>query len=249
MFILFIPAIMSIPSTWNDKAANFEKLDVNFSFQLKEPFYLLNDPKIKIDNNGTNLSDESLLITQDGVFYKRFLFFGSKVGIPLSKNVDISQSSNFDSTLNILLWFLIPSLFVWSIIFFVVYYAIIIIITSVLALIISWAFRLAISWFNLLKVSVYACTIMILIQLVFMPFYTLFLIPLLAYWLLVVIIMFLVKDELMPHGGSSVKLSNFKKDIFSSRKNDSDDVDEDIVRPKKRKRSYEEENDGYIELK
>jgi len=252
MFILFIPTIVNIPSLWNEKAANFEKLDVNFSFQLKEPFYLLKDPSIKIDNHGNNLSDEKVLITQDGIFYRSFFFFGSKKGIPLNKDVDISQSSNVTTFLNLALWFLIPSLFVWSIILFSVYFALIIFITSLLAMLLAWAFRIGLSWFKLLKVSVYACTIMILIQLILMPFYRLFIIPLVAYWVLVFIVIFLIKDELMPHGTSSVRVSDSRKNIFAvKRKSDSEDinVDEEAITPKKRKKSYEEENDGYVELK
>lgn len=246
MFILFIPKIINIPAAWDEKASNFENLGVNFSFQLKEPFYLIKEPAVKIDNYGNNISGEQVLITRDGIFYKSFIFFGGKKGIPLDKDVDISKSKNIDTFINIVLWFLIPSLFFWSIVLFSVYFALIILVTFIIASMISWAFKLKISMAKVLKITIYACTIMILLRLLLMPFYSVFFIALIAYWLLVIIVVFLVKDELLPHGSSAFRQSS-KKNIFYNK--DDKDSEEYLHKTKNKKRSYDEENEGYIELK
>ena len=257
MFILFIPIFFSFPAFFDQKTANFEKLDLNLSFALKEPINLLSDPLIRVGNPDDNITDARLLITEDSIYYKSFFLFGKTKSIPLETNINIKSSETIKSGLMNLLLFLLPSFIFWSIIFFCIYFFVVILFTFLLALLIVWAFRMSISALSLFKTSIYASTIMIALQLIIMPFYRIIFIPVFAYWILMLIIILLLKDEKRSSGKSNVfaeeSYGSKHKDVFSKHsKEDSVNSDEHgnmQSSVKKHKKSFEEENDGYVMMK
>ena len=256
MFILFIPSIANFKNFITQKESNIQNFDVNVSVQFKNSFNLINDPFIQVANSDdTNISfhNQRALITEEGIYYRQFFFFGSVEKMTFEKNSNLADSEKFSASFEKTLIFLLPSLLFWGFLFFVVYFAIIILVTFVLGLIFGSLFRVMIEPLRMFKTSIYSATILIALQLILMPFYRLIWLPLIAYWLLFIIIIFLLKDETVPHGKSRVftdSKADSKRNIFSNSKNDSD-YDSDDERPalKKKKKSYEEENDGYVEMK
>jgi len=231
---------------------NFDQMDINFSFSLKQPFNLVDTPLIRVEKDN-NLTNEKVLITEQGIYYRSLFFFGSTQFIPIEKGMDARSSDNFKNALTTLFWFMLPSLFFWSIILFAIYFIIVIFVTFILALVFSWIFQISLGWSRILKSAIFASTILIVLQLVLMPFYRSILLPLIAYWVLLLIVILLLKDELQPHGKSNIFVdhsSGKHKDGFSkSPRQDSFDVDEHgNVKGNRKKRSADEENEGYVEL-
>lgn len=244
MFVLLIPALYSLPGYWNDKINNFETLDVNFSFQLKQPFYLLEDPAVKVEQSGSNLTDARILLTEDGIFYKSMIFFGNKKVIPLNEAYDLAEKR---PDMSRLMLFLLPSLVFWSMVFFAIYFVIIIMVSILLSGLIAWSLGSRVHPSKIVKIGIYASTILVLVQLLLMPFFRTLFIPIIAYWILLLIILFLFKDGSHNQGSYGVSRGSSKKDIFSKRESHDDD-DSPVVR-KKKKVDFEKENEGYEEWK
>lgn len=243
MFVLLIPAFYSFPGYWNDKVANFEELDINFSFQLKQPFYLLDDPTIRVEQSGSNLTDARVLLTEDGIFYKSMIFFGNKKVIPLHETYSLADEQPNVSRLT---FFILPSLVFWSMVFFTIYFIVIIIISILLSGVIAWLLGSRIHPSKVVRIGLYASTILVLLQLLLIPFLRTMFIPIIVYWLLLLIILFLFKDEHQSHG-SYVTSGNSKKDIFSKKKIYEDDDSSPAI--KKKKVDFEKENEGFVEWK
>jgi hypothetical protein len=246
MFFLLIPAFYSFPGYWNDKISNFDELNVNFSFQLKQPFYLLDDPAIKVEQSGSNLTDARMLITEDGIFYKSLIFFGNKKVIPLSDTYNLAGER---PNVSRLIFFMLPSLLFWSMVFFTIYFIAIIIISILLSGIISRALGSRVHPSKVVKIGLYASTILVLLQLLLIPFLRTLFIPIIAYWILLLIIMFLFKDEHQPRGPYAPSKGNSKKDIFSKKEVYSGEDSQDSLPRKKKKVDFEKENEGYVEWK
>ena len=252
----------------SQSTAHFNSFNVSSSFQLKDSFNVLSDPVIRFEGAEKNVTNELVLITPAGVFYKKYLVFGSQKEIPLS-SVNVVDSAKAKILLGLGIFFILPSLFFWSIIFSIVYFSVIILITYILLLLITGLFRMGIGLGKLLKTSIYASTIFIMIQLLLMPFFRMFLLPLLVYWILLIIILFLWHDQ---HKGEhsndnsrddAERHSSKSKDIFGTKSGssnsssnkiearDSYDVDEhgNMKGSSKKHKHSSDEDDGYVELK
>jgi hypothetical protein len=214
------------------------------------------------------VTNELVLITPDSISYKRYFIFGSQREIPLGKGVNVAGSSKAKMLISLGIFFILPSLFFWSIIFSIFYFSTIILITYILVLLITGLFRFSCGRFKLFKSCIFASTIFILLQLVLMPFFRLFLIPLVAYWLLVIIVLFVWRDQHVEHGHeySEVVSGSKSKDIFGSKGGDKSsfgkssskieardeyDVDErgNLKGSSGSKKHHSDDNDGYVELK
>ncbi len=248
--ILFIPTIIQTDDFVKEQSTHFDNATISFVFTLKEPFTLLDDPVIGVDKDYHNLTNERVLITENNIYYKQFFFFGRTRSIPVEKEINISQSELFQKRISSFMIFLIPSIIVWGIIAGMLYALSIIILTIILGLIIRTALRLSIGYMSIIKIAIYSSTIAILLQWILLPFYRVIFLPIIAYWILFLIILLLMRDS---QGGVAPKTSSFKPpakktSIFD--KQDSVDVDErgNIKSGFKKKKSFSEENDGYVEL-
>jgi hypothetical protein len=267
MSILFIPFLFYTGDYVSKNVEHFENLTVKSEFALKDSFNLLSDPVIRFEPAEKNMTNELVLITPQAVSYKRYFVFGSQRNVPL-QGADIANSARAKMLISLGFFFLLPSLFFWAIIFSIVYFTAILLITYILVLIFAGLFRINIEILRLFKMCMYALTIFILLQLLLMPFFRIFILPLAAYWILIIIILFLWRDhqksEHHPQGdeenfkGSKSreifgggKESAFKQKHNKSALSDSYDVDEHgniKGSSKKHKSMDEDDNDGYVEL-
>ena len=268
MFLIFIPYLFYANMYISNSVSHFEELNISSEFSLKDSFNILSNPVIRLDSENKNITNELVLITPQAVSYKRFLFFGSLREIPLQRGVDIVNSARVRTLISLGLIFIFPALFFWSILFSLIYFSIIILITYLFALIITGLFRMNLGLFKLFKSCIYASTIFIMLQLILMPFFRLFLIPLAAYWILLLIILFLWRDERKnahgseQYGKSGSKFGSKSKDIFGERSGSSSgksskmdvkdeyDVDENgnMKGSSKKHRNESSDDDGYVEL-
>jgi len=269
MFILFLPSLYYTGDYISRGVKHFDNLTVNSDFKLKDSFNILSDPVIRFDNTDKNMTDEMVLITPDAVTYKHYFIFGQQREISLTHGVDVATSARVRNLISLGVFFMLPALFFWAIIFSLIYFGIIILITLLLVLIFAGLFHVEATILKFLKLCIYASTIFILLQLILMPFFRMFLIPLAAYWILVLIILFLWHDHPPSSGrhnedGSENVFTHGSKtkDIFGAKENsgfksknkieakDEYDVDENgnIKGASKKHKNVDEENDGYVEL-
>lgn len=267
MFLLLVPYFYYTGNHISDGAAHFDNLTIKSDFQLKESFNILSDPVIRFDSLNTNLTDEFVLITPDMVSYRHYLIFGDTRQIPLSSGVDVASSERARTLISLGILFLLPALFFWAVVFSLVYFTVIIFLTYVLILILAGIFNIDSTLLKLLKLCVFASTPFIFLQLILMPFFRIFLLPLAAYWILVFIVVFLWHDtqsKNVSHGGDTGAYGHSgKKNIFGGNDDsgyksktkigsrDEYDVDSNgnLKSSAKRHKSVDEENDGYVELK
>jgi len=217
------------------------------------------------------MTNELVLITPELVSYKHYLIFGAQRDIPLIHSVDIVNSVRAKTLISLGILFLLPSLFFWALILSIVYFSIIILVTYLLVIIFTGLLRINLGILRLLKLCIYSATIFILLQLLLMPFFRIFWLPLIAYWILVMIILFLWRDELQrenrdgEHSGAFSHHGSKTKEIFSSKSEsefksghkievrDEYDVDENgnlkgSFGSSKKHKTHNEEDDDYVEL-
>jgi hypothetical protein len=264
MFLLLVPYFYYTGTHISEGVAHFDNFTVSSDFKLKESFNLLSDPVIRFDPENSNMTNELVLITPDTISYKRYLVFGAIREIPLTGGVDVASSERARTLISLGILFILPALFFWAVIFSIVYFGVIILITYILILIMAGLFRIESTLLKLIKLCIFASTPFILLQLVLMPFFRIFVLPLAAYWILVFIVIFLWHDDKVKgRGGGYVTFGHSeKKDIFgggdsgsrSKRKvdvKDKYDVDEDgnLKSSSRRHKSVDEDNEDYVELK
>jgi ABC-type multidrug transport system fused ATPase/permease subunit len=266
MFLLLVPYFYYTGVHISESVAHFDNFTVNSNFQLKESFNLLSDPVIRFDSENVNMTNELVLITPDMISYKRYLIFGELREIPLSGEIDVLGSERVRSLISLGILFILPALFFWAVVFSLVYFGIMILLTYILILIMAGLFRIGSTLLKLLKLCIFASTPFILLQLILMPFFRVFILPLAAYWVLVLIVIFVWHDDTLKdkrHGEGYVFGRNEKKEIFGSHEGsdsasrhktdvkDQYDVDEkgNIKSSARRHKSVDEENEEYIELK
>jgi hypothetical protein len=264
MFLIFIPYLFYVGTFVTNSVSHFDELNLTSEFSLKDSFNILSNPVIRLESDNKNMTNEMVLITPQAISYKHYLLFGPVREIPLQKGIDLATSTRARTLIGLGLIFIFPSLFFWSIWLSLVYFSVIILITYIFVLIITGLLRINLSLFRLFKSCIYASTIFIMLQLILMPFFRMFFLPLAVYWLLMLIILFLWRDhgksERDPeHSGKS----GSKKNIFGERSGnsfnkssskadirDEYEVDENgNAKGSSRKHaSRSDEDDGYVEL-
>jgi hypothetical protein len=242
MTLLFIPAISRFNSVVDKRFSGIDG-NINISYNIHEPFVFIQSPLVRFDNSA-NFTDERFLVTDDSIIYKRFILFGSPKIQDITTDYEIKSLASTK-----LLIILLPSIILWSFIILLAYFSIIILFTFILGMIIAAVFRLPLTWMTILKSAIYASTILILLQNILMPLYALFLIPLIAYWIMFMLVLLLLREETLPHGSEKIvfKDHSSSKNIFKSRNENYTDNDDAPIR--KKKRSFDDENEGYIMLK
>jgi len=270
MSLMFIPFLYYTGSYVAASVSHFNNLTIKSDFALKDSFNIMSDPVIRLEADNKNMTNEFVLITPDHLSYKRYLIFGAEQDIPLMRGVDVANSTRAQTLISLGVFFLLPSLFFWVLVLSIVYFTIIILITFLFVLIVTGLFRMSFSISKLFKLCFYSATIFILLQLLLMPFIRIFWLPLTAYWLLVLIILFLWRDESLRadrdegHSGSSYGHHGSKtRDIFGDKSEsgfraehkvqvqDEYDVDEKgnlKGSSGSKKHKHSDDDDGYVEL-
>jgi hypothetical protein len=281
LFIISIPKIYSISEYISGNARNFDTLSVSSSLQVSQSFNLLSHPLIIVEsNNNKTLDDELFIINSDELLYKKYFLFGKSKSVPLDRSVDFVNSASAQRLLVVGMIFLLPSILFWSVVFWTGYFIVILFFTYLLVMMASGSLRIDASAVHLFKMSIYATTVLVLSQIVMLPFYSSIITPIALYWLFITCIIFLWYDNPPGRGGSVVRnrsdddsssdssYGSKSRDIFgssksssgsksggifgskSSSKQDSYDVDEhgNLKSSSKRKKSFDNDNDGYVEL-
>lgn len=172
MCLLFLPALLKLPGFLSNEFSKFDEFSINGTVSLREPIVIVEKrPFVEIKEQG-NESDlrGKMLITKTDLYFKPF--FKTK-HVNLKEYQDLTSKTPEIASLMIFLAVLaLPAVLVISYFLFVVKYLIIILIGAVLAFMIARIARHYIKFIDVLKVAMYGSTLMIILDMLRIPFWT-----------------------------------------------------------------------------
>ncbi len=178
MCILALPSVVSMPQYIESELSKFSKLNISIDTEMDSPVMIPEkDPQIVVDTTNTakEMGNEKILITEDYAYYRPY---GRTMRYNLSEFKDITahkkETSKFLTFLAILL---IPTVLITSYVIFLVKYILMIIVVALILFLAAKIARKNLSIFRSLNTALYASTPMILIEVIFIPFNSKYLIP------------------------------------------------------------------------
>jgi len=179
MSVISLPNIINLPGYIDNELSKFSKLNISIDAEMDSPVKLTkDDPQIIIDTTGTNteLGEEKLLITEDNIYYRPYAFAKT---YNLSEFKDLTQKKDeISNLLTVAALLLIPTILLTSYVMFFIKYAITILVASLLIFLTARIIKKDISIKRSLNTALYAATPIILIEVIFIPFNSKYLIPL-----------------------------------------------------------------------
>ncbi|MEM4260427.1 MAG: DUF1189 family protein, partial [Candidatus Woesearchaeota archaeon] len=188
------------------KLETIEKFTISINITQNEPTIIIKKPLITLDLNKNNKTTETVLINKDKIIYNKYLLFGVKeINLNYYSNF-IENKSNIKKLLLTIFIFLIPSITFYLFIYFATKYTIIIIVSSILAWIITRFTKQEIKFKNIIKTAIYSTTIMIIFDIIFLPLYFFFILPIIIYLIFFIMGIWFVseKDFKMKHKESKI---------------------------------------------
>lgn len=206
MMLIMIPTGISHIKNLDKKFETLETLTFSANVTQKEPTIITKKPLIVFDLTKENKTTETILINRDKIFYNNYLLFGSKEINFDSYSDVIENKQNIKNLLLTIFILLLPSIIFYLFLYFLIKYVIIIIISSLLAWIITRFTKQEIKIKNIIKTAIYSTTIMIILDIIFLPLYFFFLLPIIVYLIFFIIGIWIVseKDFKMKHKESRI---------------------------------------------
>jgi len=171
MSIAAIPLLAALPSNLGKEFDKFDRFNIKLNISMKEPVVLVpTHPFITIDttNTTTELQQGTFLITKDYIYSKGL--FGRINQQNISDYKDITDNKEQVNTLLFILTIIaIPSLLICIYALFMIKYMVIIILMWLIALVTTRIAKYDIKLGDLFNVVVHAATVMILLELIFLP--------------------------------------------------------------------------------
>ncbi|MFH1401203.1 MAG: DUF1189 family protein [Nanoarchaeota archaeon] len=187
MLVVAVPVIFLSGATLQSHLASFDEFSVDANVSASRPIVLLDHPSIVIALD-KNMSDERVLINKEGIFYKKFGFFGvDAFRFDTLKDVPAS-ASDLSRVLVALAFLLLPSLVVFVFSWFTVKYVATVVVLALLAWVLVRLFKYRLPLVSLLKVGLYATTFVILLEVAIFPLWRLSWWPILVYVLFFVLV-------------------------------------------------------------
>ncbi len=178
MCIISLPNIINLPGYIEMELSRFDKLNITIDAEMNSPVKLTQeDPQIIIDTTGktTELGDEKLLITEDYVYYRPYAMTRT---YNLSEFKEITtKKEEISKALTFLAILLIPTILITSYIMFLIKYIITIVAAALLLFIIARIVKKDIGLKRSVNTAIYAATPIVLIEVIFIPFNSRYLIP------------------------------------------------------------------------
>jgi hypothetical protein len=167
-FVLLLPQIADLSNNLGSKLDHFETFSVKVDTELKEPFYLMKSPKVLVDFNKTNLTNEQMLINDNEIIYKKYFFFGERrIGIHNFENV-LENKEAMQNLLPLLFVLILPSILAWIFIFFAIKYFLLILVAAFIAFI---AAKERINFSRFVKIGFYAATLSLILEVALLPLF------------------------------------------------------------------------------
>lgn len=214
MLLLFIPAVIIGAPKLQEAVSEFDTFVLDGNFSAPRPIQLFETPRVAVDlSENATMDREQLLITKEGLVWKRWYLFGETV----KSWSEIQDGKNVAEGFYLfVLVFLLPAFAFWVGVFLLGKYLLIAFFFSLLAFFIPRLFRFFISFSDALKVSLFAATLMATVEMLLFPFYRMFWLPFCLYLLLLSIGVALVADRHLD--GAPRKTKPRHHDLWKERK-------------------------------
>ena len=185
-----------IPTYLQEEFLKLDSASINYELDMSDPIIITEDnPKIIIDSTGqtTNITDEVLLITNKGLFYN---FNGPNI-IKKEELADLSGSSdNIGKLATVMVLLILPSILVISYFVYLLKYLFLILMFSFLGLIAVKFLNFRIKTKMILRIAIYSSTIMVLTDILAIPFYNnTYFIPVILYLIMFTIGLVMVGEK------------------------------------------------------
>jgi hypothetical protein len=171
MSVISVPMLFRIPGTISSELGKFDTLNFTGDVEMSAPvMFTETDPQIIIDTTGqiTEMTTEKLLITEDFLLYRPY---NKIVKINISELQDVTghtkELSNLITFITILI---IPSILITSYIVFLIKYIILILLMTLVVFVFSRMIKKDIGIRKSLMTAIYASTPMIIMEVLFIPF-------------------------------------------------------------------------------
>lgn len=184
MLIVGAPRLFTLPGRIAEGLGAFEEFTLSANVSMREPLTVSALPLVVIDLDKENITDERLLINEQGVEHKGWFSQRSYEWESLRRVS--SYAPKYSSWLFVLSLLFLPSLIVALLLLAAIEVAVLTLVTLALGLVISRLAHLSISAKQLVKVSLIACAPALSVQLI--PFFYIrwLVVPLVFFVLLVV---------------------------------------------------------------
>lgn len=178
MSIVALPNIIDLPEDIKGELSKFEKLNITIDVEMSSPVKIKGgDPQIIVDTTGafTELGSEKLLITEDNIFFRPYAMTRT---YNLSEFKDLTTKKDELSTvLTLLAIILIPTVLITSFAMLLIKYIITILAASILLFVLARLIKKDIGFGKSVNIALFASTPMILVEVIFIPFNSKYLIP------------------------------------------------------------------------
>ncbi len=180
MAVISIPSLFGMPSAITAQLDKFEKLNFTADIEMNSPvMFTESDPQIIIDTTGQtmNMTTEKVLITDDFLAYRPY---NKMVKINMSELREVTNyKEDMSNMITFLIVLVIPSLLITLYMIHLIKYAVLILAMTIIVFIFSRLIKKDVGLRKSLMVAVYASTIMVVIEVLFMPFSSIYLLPML----------------------------------------------------------------------
>jgi hypothetical protein len=206
VFIIFVFSIYQFAQfqyNIDNEMAKFTKLDAKVDFELKEPI-VFGKNDIVIDNE-RNYTDETLLITQEGISTKSLMCILMKPACIFENepkhisSEELSDVSGYtDSLKNYSFLFfvlLLPGLLLLFLAYYLIKFLLIITAAALLAFIVTRLARYEIGIKQIYLCAIYSSTVMVLLEILNLYFMYFYLIPVIAYIILFTICIMVIGER------------------------------------------------------
>ena len=177
--IILVPMITQYKDNLSSELEGVEQFQINVESSINEPITVLKKPKIVVDFQKENMTNEWILVNENSVSYNKYFFFGKeKAFFGDYQSVQEDESVSLYSKVVI---FLLPSVLFWILFIFLIKYAVLISIFSLLGWMFFMSGRNKMTFRNSLKAAIFTATPMIIIDLALWPIAVMYLVPILIY--------------------------------------------------------------------
>jgi hypothetical protein len=114
---IIVPVTLNYVQSIPARTADVEQLELKADVKAAQPVMLMEQPKVTLDLDANGTRSGSLTLTDEGILYPKYLFFGT-AQLPWSDVNDLKQQTPVrDRMLAGIIIFLLPSIIFWIFVF------------------------------------------------------------------------------------------------------------------------------------
>lgn len=171
MCIIFLPILIMLPGTMQEKLGSFNTLDIKITQAMNSPIKIPADsPQIIIDTskNYTVLEEGKILITNGAILYKILPF--TKPQMVVREGQLLSNKQQISEFFMIILIMMLPMLLAIALLYSMIKYLLIVLIVAILGFLIARITRFGVTISEVFKTAFFASTVMVAAGLLTKPF-------------------------------------------------------------------------------